>query len=88
MRDDARRGRELDPDQAVIVRVVDYTVPDRKGEHIRLITTVLDPAEATAQQLAACYHKRWEAETGFAQLKIHLRGPGRILRSKTPDLVR
>ncbi|MEU8404563.1 IS4 family transposase [Nonomuraea sp. NPDC048892] len=88
LRDDARRGRELDPDLAVIVRVVDYTVPDRKGEHIRLITTVLDPAEATAQQLAACYHKRWEAETGFAQLKIHLRGPGRILRSKTPDLVR
>jgi hypothetical protein len=88
LRDDARRGRELDPDLAVIVRVVDYTVPDRKGEHIRLITTVLDPAEATAQQLAACYHERWEAETGFAQLKIHLRGAGRILRSKTPDLVR
>ena len=88
LRQDARRGRDLDPDQAVIVRVVDYTVPDRKGEHIRLITTILDPAEATAQQLAACYHERWEAETGFAQLKTHLRGPGRILRSRTPDLVR
>ncbi|WP_344856646.1 transposase [Planomonospora alba] len=68
--------------------VVDYTVPDRKGEHIRLITTILDPAEASAQQLAACYQERWEAETGFAQLKIHLRGPGRVLRSRTPDLVR
>jgi hypothetical protein len=88
LREDARLGRDLDPDQAVIVRVVDYTVPDRKGDHIRLITTILDPAEATAQQLAACYHERWEAETGFAQLKIHLRGPGRILRSRTPDLVR
>jgi hypothetical protein len=72
----------------VIVRVVDYTVPDRKGDHIRLITTILDPAEATGQQLAACYQERWEAETGFAQLKTHLRGPGRILRSRTPDLVR
>nr|WP_260408347.1 IS4 family transposase [Planomonospora venezuelensis] len=88
LRDDARRGREPDPDLAVIVRVVDYTVPDRKGEHIRLITTILDPAEATAEQLAACYQERWEAETGFAQLKIHLRGPGRVLRSRTPDLVR
>ncbi|MEU7877425.1 hypothetical protein [Microbispora bryophytorum] len=49
--------------------LVDYTVPDRKGDHIRLITTILDPAEATAQQLAARYHERWEAETGFAQLR-------------------
>ncbi|WP_196470134.1 IS4 family transposase [Planomonospora sp. ID91781] len=88
LRDDARRGREPDPDLAAIVRVVDYTVPDRRGEHIRLITTILDPGEASAQQLAACYQERWEAETGFAQLKIHLRGPGRVLRSRTPDLVR
>jgi hypothetical protein len=88
LRENARLGRDLDPDQAVIVRVVDYTVPDRKGDHIRLTTTILDPTEATAQQLAACYHERWEAETGFAQLKIHLRGPGRILRPRTPDLVR
>jgi hypothetical protein len=88
LRQDACRGRDLDPDQAVIVRVVDYTVPDRKGEPIRLITTILDPAEATGQQLAACYQERWEAETAFAQLKTHLRGPGRILRSRTPDLVR
>lgn len=88
LREDARLGRDLDPDQAMIVRVVDYTVPDRKGDRMRLITTILDPAEATAQQLAACYHERWEAETGFAQLKIYLRGPGRILRSRTPDLVR
>ncbi|SNR96954.1 transposase, IS4 family [Streptosporangium subroseum] len=88
LREDARQGRSLDPDRAVIVRVVDYTVPDRKGDHIRLITTILDPAEVTAGRLASCYHQRWEAETGFDQLKTHLRGPGRILRSRTPDLAR
>ena len=27
-------------------------------------------------------------ETGTAQLKTHLRGPGRVLRSKSPDMVR
>ncbi|MDP4510624.1 hypothetical protein [Nonomuraea turcica] len=37
---------------------------------------------------AACYHDRWEAETGIDQLKTHLRGPGRTLRSRTPDLAR
>ncbi|MCK2216368.1 IS4 family transposase [Actinomadura sp. ATCC 31491] len=81
----ARQGRDLDPEHAVIVRVVDYTVPDRKGEHIRLITSILDPAEVTAEELARCYHDRWEAETGIDQLKTHLRGPGRILRSRTPE---
>ncbi|MFG1711062.1 IS4 family transposase [Nonomuraea sp. M3C6] len=86
LREAARQGRDLDPDDAVIVRVVDYTVPDRKGEHIRLITSILDPAEATAEDLARCYHDRWEAETGIDQLKTHLRGPGRILRSRTPEL--
>ncbi|MFD1540526.1 IS4 family transposase [Nonomuraea guangzhouensis] len=88
LREDARQGRPLDPDRAVVVRVVDYSVPDRKGDHIRLITSILGPAEATAEQLASCYHQRWEAETGFDQLKTHLRGPGRILRSRTPDLAR
>ncbi|MBG0816095.1 transposase [Planomonospora sp. ID82291] len=68
--------------------MVDFTVPDRRGEHIRLITTILDPGEATAEQPAACHHERWEAETGFAQLKTHLCGAGRILRSRTPDPVR
>ena len=28
-----------------------------------------------------------EVETGNAQLKTHLRGPGRILRSQSPDMV-
>jgi hypothetical protein len=43
---------------------------------------------APAQTLAEAYHQRWEHETGNNQLKTHLRGPGRILRSKSPDMVR
>lgn len=70
----------------MIARVVDYTVPNRKGEYIRLISTILDPAEVTAEDLARCYHDRWEAETSIDQLKTHLRGPGRILRIRTPEL--
>ncbi|WP_245641876.1 glycosyltransferase [Nonomuraea candida] len=54
-------------------------------ERIRLITSILDPAEVTAEELARCSHDRWEAETGIDQLKTHLRGPGRILRSRTPE---
>lgn len=88
----ARDGRELDPEQACLVRVVEYDVPDRDGngtgELIVLLTTILDSADAGADELADTYHLRWEQETGHDQLKTHLRGPGRLLRSRLPELVR
>jgi hypothetical protein len=90
--DAARAGEDLDPQKARYVRVVEYEVPDRadagKGELIALITTILDLREATAAALAAAYHERWEHETGNAQLKTYLRGPGKVLRSQSPDMVR
>ena len=88
----ARAGDDLDPGRARHVRVVEYEVPDRdgagKGELIALITTITDPRQAPAAALAGTYHERWEHETGNAQLKTHLRGPGRVLRSRSPDMVR
>ncbi|MGH3875388.1 MAG: IS4 family transposase, partial [Pseudonocardiaceae bacterium] len=82
---------ELDPTDAHLVRVVEYDVSDRDGngtgELIVLLTTIIDPAQARADELAAAYHQRWEEETGNDQLKTHLRGPGRVLRSKLPELV-
>jgi transposase IS4-like protein/DDE family transposase len=87
-----RTGQELDPDHAVRVRVIEYTVPDRDGdgtgELIALITTITDPWAASTQILAQAYQQRWEHETGNDQLKTHLRGPGKVLRSKSPDMVR
>jgi IS4 transposase len=53
----------------------------------RLITTILDPEQAPAKQLAALYHERWEIETAFDELKTHLCGSNIVLRSKTPELV-
>ena len=88
----ARAGEHLDPAQAVRVRVIEYEVPDRggdgSGELIALITTVTDPAAASAQELAQVYCQRWEEETGNDQLKTCLRGPGKVLRSKSPDMIR
>jgi hypothetical protein len=76
---------------ARLVRIVEYTVPDRvgngTGELIVLLTTVLQPADARADELAVAYNERWEQETGNDQLKTHLRGPGKVLRSRLPDLV-
>ena len=88
----ARAGERLDPAQAMRVRVIEYEIPDRdsdgSGELIALITTVTDPAVASAQELAQAYCQRWEEETGNDQLKTCLRGPGKVLRSKSPDMVR
>ena len=78
------------PDRSPIpVRVVEYRmvgVPQAKASY-RLVTNVLEPERAPAEELAALYHERWEIETAFDEFKTHLRGPGRVLRSKTPELV-
>jgi hypothetical protein len=84
----AQRGQDLDEDQARYVRVIEYDVPDRDGELVILITTITDFRAAPAGILAETYHQRWEHETGNAQLKTYLRGPGRVLRSQLPDLAR
>jgi hypothetical protein len=72
------------------VRVIEYRLQGVvEAEPIyRLLTTLLDPAQAPATELAALYHERWEIETALAELKTHLRGAKIVLRSKTPDLVR
>ena len=80
------------PAQADIVRVVEYQIPDRDGngknDIIRLITNILDPADVPAVELAAAYHERWEFEGLIDEIKTHQRGPARILRSKSPEMVR
>ena len=88
----ARAGQDLDPGQARRVRVIEYEVPDREGdgtgELIALITTITEVSAAPAAALAQAYHQRWKHETGNKQLKTQLRGPGRVLRSKSLDMVR
>jgi hypothetical protein len=73
----------------VVVRVIEYQLEGvAEAEPLyRLITTILDPDQAPAAELAALYHERWEIETALDELKTHLRGARIVLRSKTPELV-
>jgi hypothetical protein len=75
--------------EPMLVRVIDYTIDDGRDNPTgyRLPTTLTDPNEATAEQLAAAYTQRWEIELAFDELKTHQRGPRTVLRSKSPDLV-
>ena len=74
----------------VQVRVVEYRLEGiaDAAPLYRLVTTILDPAQAPAADLAALYHERWEIEGALAELKTHLRGARVVLRSRTPELVR
>src|SRR6478735_6309529 len=58
------------------VRVIDYVITDGRDHpgSYRLFTTILDPAEAPATEMAAAYHQRWEIELAFDELKTHQRG--------------
>ena len=73
-----------------MVRVIEYRLDGVAGAEplYRLVTTILDPDQVPARELAALYHERWEIETALDELKTHLRGARIVLRSKTPDLVR
>ena len=93
-----RRGSKLPPETGplpgITVRVIEFrltvTTDDggtRTGRY-RLITTLLDHRACPAAELAAGYARRWAIETGLREFKTYLRGPGRILRSRTPDLAR
>ena len=89
-------GRAQAAEQAQEVRVIEYSlpgVPSPNGHaqtepRYRLITSLLDPQAAPAAELAALYHQRWHVEAVFDEMKTHLLGGRRVLRSKKAELVR
>jgi hypothetical protein len=84
----APRRLRKDGAQDITVRVIEYRLEDENGEvteTFTLITTLLDPDAAPARELAELYQARWQIETALGSLKAQLKGPGVVLRSKTPD---
>jgi hypothetical protein len=75
--------------EGLTIRVIDYEIDDGRPneETYRLFTTILDPHDAAAADLAVAYAQRWEIESAFDEIKTHQRGPRTVLRSKSPALV-
>jgi hypothetical protein len=74
------------------VRVVEYTLqagesehPHKAGEVYRLVTTILEPDAAPAEDLAEAYAQRWEIESVFDEIKTHQLDARPVLRSRDPD---
>jgi hypothetical protein len=72
--------------EPIPVRVIDYEVEGHR-DRFRLVTSLLDPEQAPAQELAMLYRERWEFETVLDEFKTHLRGARTALRSQRPELV-
>lgn len=76
----------------VTVRVIDaaVTLTPAHGagarSTYRLLTSLLDPDQASATALARLYHERWEIETSYCELKSTLL-EGRVLRGRHPAAV-
>jgi hypothetical protein len=69
------------------VRVLDYRLPGH--QRVRLVTSLMDRALYPATEVALLYHRRWEAEIAFDEIKTHqnANAHGQIqttFRSKTP----
>jgi hypothetical protein len=68
------------------VRVIEYTLGrEGDGTVYRLITSICDPREASATELASVYHQRWEIENTLDEIKTHQGGHRLVLRSQYPD---
>jgi Transposase DDE domain/Insertion element 4 transposase N-terminal len=72
--------------ERVLMRLIRYTLedPNRPGHRLehRLITSLVDPERAGAEELVVAYHSRWEFELTVDEIKSHQRAPRTPLRSK------
>lgn len=73
---------------SITVREVRFRV-QQAGSRTRsvvVVTTILDPEQASAEELASLYRARWNNELDLRSIKITLQMD--VLRCKTPELVR
>lgn len=95
-KDSRGQWRKLHLPKSIDMRIIDYRIPGFRPQAI--VTSVLDAAkisrddwtrlttdceEAGKKLLPGLYHRRWEIETTYRELKVH-QGLDRQIRSRTP----
>ena len=73
---------------SITVREVRFRVeqPGFRTRSVVVVTTLLDPAQASREELASLYRARWNNELDLRSIKVTLQMDR--LRCKTPELVR
>lgn len=85
-----KNGRKHWKTVSLIVRIIQIEIPGFRP--FRLMTNLLD-ASISAREIAVHYHRRWDIEIAYDEIKTHqcvtLRGQSpTTFRSKRPDLVK
>ncbi|MBI5881881.1 MAG: IS4 family transposase [Elusimicrobia bacterium] len=82
----AARRKHPELPKTFLARVIRY---HRKGFRRRtLLTSLLDPKQYPAAEIADLYCERWELELAYDEIKTHTLDREEAIRSKTPDGVR
>ncbi len=73
---------------AITIREIRFRVeqPGFRTRSVVVVTTILDPGQASAEELASLYRARWNNELDLRSIKVTLQMD--MLRCKTPELVR
>ena len=73
---------------SITVREVRFRVeqPGFRTRSVVVVTTLLDPEQASKEELASLYRARWNNELDLRSIKVTLQMD--MLRCKTPELVR
>lgn len=84
-------ARESDHDEApetLIVRIIRYTIriPGFRSKQVTLVTTLLDPEQYPAAELAKLYGRRWSVEVDIRDMKTTM--GMEFINAKTPEMVR
>jgi hypothetical protein len=79
----AARKQNPELPRHLTVRVIAYHHPG--GVPGLLITSLLNYEKYPSSEIVAIYHKRWELEVGFDEVKTHMLRRREALRSKTPE---
>jgi hypothetical protein len=82
-----RRMYNTQPD-SITIREVRLRVeqPEFRTRSVVVVTTLLDPEQASKEELASLYRDRWNNELDLRSIKITLQMD--MLRCKTPEMVR
>ena len=78
----------VDLPRELVARLICYRVGD--ATPVRLLTNLLDPSQYPSRELAIQYHRRWECEIVYKELKNELSSVGQgkpavTFRSKCPE---
>lgn len=80
-----RRREDPTLPKTLVVRLIQYRIPGFRSS--RLITSMLDAERFPARDIVDLYHKRWEIETAYDELKTHTLEREETIRSRSSDLV-